>query len=111
MGVKCSSSNRLSHPPRALIGSASHTLNTHVVPELHTCEVCQAELSKAVWTLFLVVDHHSQGVVAIVQSGASDDAEVVQRDAAELVDSKQNVARHFLNRLNTNKENKYTGAW
>lgn len=61
--------------------------------------MCQTELSKAVLTLLLVVDHHSQGIAAVEESVASDDAQVVQRDAAELVESKQNVACHFLDRL------------
>ena len=54
--------------------------------------------------VLLVVDHHSQSVLVLVQCGASDDAQVVQRKAAELVDSEQYVAGHLPDRLQSLKK-------
>ena len=50
-------------------------------------------------SILLIVDHHSQGVLIFIQCGASDDAQVVQRQAAELVDGKQDVTCYLSDRL------------
>lgn len=66
---------------------------------LCTCEVCQAQFLEAVLPVLLVVDHHGQSVLVLVQRVASDDAQLVQGQAAELVDGEQDVARHLPDRL------------
>lgn len=60
-----------------------------------TCEVCQAQFLQAMQPVHLVVDHDSQRVLVLVQRGASDDAQVVHGQSAELVDGYQDVARHL----------------
>lgn len=61
---------------------------------------------EAMLPVLLVVDHHSQSVAALVQRGASDDAQVVEREATELVDSEQDVARHLSDGLKKKKKEK-----
>lgn len=61
--------------------------------------MCKAQFLQAMLPLLLVVDHHSQSVLVLVQRGASDDAQMVQRQAAELVDGEQDVACHLPDRL------------
>ena len=51
--------------------------------------------------ILLVVDHHSQSVAALIQCGASDDTQVVERKATELVDGEQDVARHLSDGLHS----------
>lgn len=68
---------------------------------MRTCQVCQAQLLEAMLPILLVVDHHSQGILVIIESVASDDAELVQRKTAELVQRKQDVACHLFNGLQT----------
>lgn len=61
--------------------------------------MCQAQFLQAMLPVLLVVDHYSQSVLVLVQCGASNDAQMVQRQAAELIDSEQDVACHLLDRL------------
>lgn len=46
-------------------------------------------------TVFLVVDEDGQGEAILVQHGASDDTQVIQWQAFELVHSDQDVACHL----------------
>lgn len=80
----------LSQPP---------TLLTYIAYKQHTCEVCQAELLKAVLAVFFVVEHHSQGVAVLIKIVAPDHTQVIERETAELIHSEHNVACHFLYRL------------
>lgn len=49
--------------------------------------MCQTQFLQAMLPILLVVDHYSQSVPAFIQHGASDDTQIVQRQATELVDS------------------------
>ena len=51
-----------------------------------------------------MVHQHSQGKAIIVESVASDDAQVVQGNPVGCVEGDQNIATHLLNGLWTNKE-------
>lgn len=55
----------------------------------------QAQLLESMLPILLVVDHYGQSVFVLVQLGASDDTQVVQRQAAELIDSQQDVPCHL----------------
>lgn len=59
----------------------------------------EAQLLQSVLAVLLVVDEHRQCEASLVQSGASDDAQVIQWQAAELVHSDQDVACHLPDRL------------
>lgn len=71
---------------------------------LCTCEVSQAQLLKAMLPFLLVVDHHSQGILILIQRGASDDTQVVQWQVAELVESNKDVACHLFDSLRGGKK-------
>lgn len=73
----CGSSNSKCHRPTPTFLSAplqpptlKHTERLPVC----TCKVCQAQFLKAMLPVLHVVDHHSQGVLVLVQCGAPDDA-------------------------------------
>lgn len=74
-----------------------------------TCKVCQAQLLKTMLPIFLIIDHDGQSVLVLVQTGAPDDTQVVQGQAAELIDGEEDVASHLLDGLQglkcRNKEN------
>ena len=72
-------------------------LHWHVIKysDVLTCEVAQAELPQPVVAVPSVVEEDGQRVATLVQFGASDDPEVLQRQVVELVESHQHVAGHF----------------
>lgn len=58
--------------------------------------------------ILLVVHHYSQSILILIQCVASNDTQMVQRQAAELINCEQDVARHLPDRLsdeNTRKRN------
>lgn len=59
----------------------------------------QAQFLKPMLPVFPVVDHYGQSVLIVVQRVASDDAQVVQGQTAELADGQQDVTRHLSDRL------------
>ena len=59
----------------------------------------QAQFLKAVLPLLLVVDHHSQSELVLIQRVAPDNTQPVQRQTAKLVEGKQDVACHLPDRL------------
>lgn len=61
----------------------------------------QAQLPKAMLPIFPVVDHYGQSVMVVEQNVASDDAQVVQGQTAELVDDQQDVTCHLPDRLSS----------
>lgn len=69
-----------------------------------TCEVAEAQLPQAVVTIPSVIEEDGQSVAAFVQFGASHDAQILQWQVVELVQSHQHVAGHFSDRLRRNKE-------
>lgn len=69
-----------------------------------TCEVAQAQLAQAVVAVPPVVEEDGQRVAAVVQLGAADDPEVLQRQIVELVEGHQHVAGHFSDGLRGEKE-------
>ncbi len=69
-----------------------------------TCEVSEAQLLQAVVPVSPVVEEDGQRVASLVQFGASDDAQVLQRQLLELVESHQHVAGHFSDWLQRIKE-------
>lgn len=69
-----------------------------------TCQVAQAQLSQAVVAVPPVVEEDGQRVAAVVQLGAPDDPEVLQRQIVELVEGHQHVAGHFSDGLRGEKE-------
>lgn len=71
---------------------------------LCTCEVSQTQFLKAMLSIPLIVGHDSQGILVLIQCAASDDAQVVQWEAAELIDSKKDVPCHLLDRLRGKKK-------
>lgn len=69
-----------------------------------TCEVAQAELPQAVVSVPSVVEEDGQRIATLVEFGASDDPQVLQRQIVELVESHQHVAGHFSDWLHGNKK-------
>ncbi len=64
-----------------------------------TCQVLEAELSKAEVSISSVVEKDGQGVASFIQFSASDDSQVLQRKIVELIQSHQHVTRHFTDGL------------
>lgn len=73
----------------------SGALATEEEQTVLTCEVAQAQLSQAVVAVPPVVEEDGQRVAAVVQLGAPDNPEVLQRQIVELVEGHQHVAGHF----------------
>lgn len=96
----CSNSNGVSPPTCTLICAIapSHSLN-NPSELLCTCEVCQAQFLKAILPVLLVVEHQRQSVLVLKEFDSSDDAQLVQRQAAELIGHNQDVACHLPDRL------------
>lgn len=69
-----------------------------------TCEVAQAQLPQAVVAVPPVVEEDGQRVAALVQLGAPDDAQVLQRQVVKLVEGHQHVAGHLPDRLRRSRE-------
>lgn len=69
-----------------------------------TCEVAEAQLLQAVVPVPPVVEEDGQRVASLVQFGASDDAQVLQRQMFELVEGHQDVTGHFSYRLHGGKK-------
>lgn len=60
-----------------------------------TRQVAEAQLPQAVEAVPPVVEEDGQSVAALVQLGASDDPQVLQRQGLELIERHQHIARHF----------------
>lgn len=60
-----------------------------------TCEIAQTKLPQAVEAVPPVVEEDGEGVAALVQFGASDDPQVLQREVFKLIKSHQDIAGHF----------------
>lgn len=75
-----------------------------VVGNVLTCEVAQPQLSQAVVAVPPVVEEDGQRVAAVVQLGAPDDPQVLQRQVVELVEGHQHVAGHFSDGLRGERE-------
>lgn len=69
-----------------------------------TCEVAQAQLPQAVVAVPPVVEEDGQRVAALIQLGAADDPQVLQRQVVELVEGHQHVAGHLSDGLGHKKK-------
>lgn len=64
-----------------------------------TREVPQTQLTQAKVSVVSVVEEDGKGVVVLVQLCPSDDSQVLQWQVVKLVQSHQDIARHFPDRL------------
>lgn len=84
-GARCSSRTGTT---RARHGSGTGTTGP-------TCELVEAELAQGVRGVGVVVEQHEERVLLLVELGAADDAQVLQRQRGEDVHGDQDVARHL----------------
>lgn len=69
-----------------------------------TCEAAKAQLLQPVVAVPPVVEEDGERVAALVQRGASDDAQVLQRQVLELIQRHQDVAGHLSDGLQGEKD-------
>lgn len=71
-----------------------------------TCKVPEAELAQSKMAVSAVVEEDGEGVAILVESRTTDDAQVLQRQVVELIQSHQNITCHLPDGLDEKKKKK-----
>lgn len=82
----------------------------HLLRSSLTCQLRQTQLSEPQHPLLLVVEQYGQCVGVLVQTGASDHSQVLQRQKVKLVENDEDVASHLPDGLERGGESQKRSA-
>lgn len=69
-----------------------------------TRQVLQSKFPESKVTILSVVEKYCQGIALFIEFGPTNDAQVLQRQVLKLIQSHQNIARDFSDRLKYKNE-------